>query len=109
MSEETKITESCGNVFEDIGMPNADEMLVKADIAAKICSIIEDRGLTQAAAAALLGIDQPKISKLMRGRLEGFSSDRLFKYLNDLGQEVQIVIKPKKKRTPRPGIRVTVA
>lgn len=109
MSDEIKIKESCGNVFEDIGMPNAEEMLAKADIVAKICSIIEDRGLTQATAAALLGIDQPKISKLMRGRLEGFSSDRLFKFLNDLGQEVQIVIKPKKKRSQHAGIRVVAA
>jgi predicted XRE-type DNA-binding protein len=109
MSEKIKVTESSGNVFADIGMPNADEMLAKADIAAKICSIIEDRGLTQAATAAILGIDQPKVSKLMRGHLEGFSSDRLFKFLNDLGQEVQIVIKPKKKRCPRAGIHVVAA
>ena len=109
MSEKTKVMESSGNVFADIGMPNADEMLAKADIAAKICSIIEDRGLTQAATATILGIDQPKVSKLMRGHLEGFSSDRLFKFLNDLGQEVQIVIRPKKKRSPRAGIHVVAA
>ena len=109
MSEKIRVTESSGNVFADIGMPNADEMLAKADIAARICSIIEDRGLTQAATAAILGIDQPKVSKLMRGHLEGFSSDRLFKFLNDLGQEVRIVIRPKKKRSPRAGIHVVAA
>lgn len=106
MSEKTRVTESSGNVFEDLGMPNAEEMLAKADIAAKICSIIEDLGLTQTATAAILGIDQPKVSKLMRGHLDGFSSDRLFRFLNDLGQDVRIIITPKKKRVARAGTRV---
>jgi predicted XRE-type DNA-binding protein len=67
--------------------------LAKAELAARICGVIARRKLTQARAAAVLGIEQPKVSALIRGRLDGFSTDRLFRFLNDLGQDVDIVIR----------------
>jgi predicted XRE-type DNA-binding protein len=86
---------SSGNVFADLGRPNAAEALVKADLARQIGTIIRDRGLTQTGAARILGVDQPKVSALLRGRLSGFSIDRLIRYAAALGQEVQILIRPK--------------
>jgi len=70
--------------------PSRGEHPVKAEIAARIASMIERRGLTQAEAARLLGLVQPDVSKLMRGKLGGFSTDRLFRFLNALGQDVEI-------------------
>ena len=84
-----------GNVFADFGRPDAAEALVKAELARQIGSIIRDRGLTQTEAARILGVDQPKVSALLRGRLSGFSIDRLVRYASALGQEVQILIRPK--------------
>lgn len=84
------------NVFADLNLPRADEALAKAEIAHKICTLIQKEKLNQIAAAHRLGIDQPKISALMRGRLAGFSTDRLFRFLNLLGQDVRIVIRPAK-------------
>ena len=96
------------NIFEDLKLPNAEELNAKAQIAYRICGILEERKLTQQAAADLLGTDQPRVSALLHGRLEGFSSDRLFRFLNALDQEVEIVIRQTKKRTHAPGIRVLV-
>jgi predicted XRE-type DNA-binding protein len=85
--------ESSGNVFADLGFADPEEELVRADLAHRIASIIEDRGLTQIEAAAIMGINQPKVSALVRGRLEGFSFERLARYLLALGQDVEIVIR----------------
>ena len=85
MSEDIKITRSSGNVFADLGLPDADHLLAKADLAIEISSIIEDRGLTQAEAAEIMGVDQPKVSALVRGRLDGFSMERLYRFLIALG------------------------
>jgi predicted XRE-type DNA-binding protein len=78
-------------------VPNAQEALAKAKLAQRICDIIAERKLTQARAAAVLGIDQPKVSALFRGRLDGFSTDRLFRFLNALGQDVEIVVRPRQR------------
>ena len=102
----TTIRHSSANVFADLKLPDADELHAKAQIAYQICRILEERKLTQKAAAHLLGIDQPKISALLRGKLEGFSSDRLFRFLNALDRDIEIVIKPIGKRSGLPGIRV---
>ena len=83
--------------------------MAKAEIASRICAIIAESKLSQTRAAAILGIDQPKVSSLMRGRLEGFSSDRLFRFLNALDRDVEIVIKPKKRGAERGRIRVVAA
>ena len=100
---EIPVERSSGNVFEDIGLAQSAELLVKSEIAARIVVIIEKRGLTQAKAAEILDIDQPSVSDLVRGRLRGFSSDRLFRFLNALGQDVQIVIVPRPPRSRRIG------
>jgi predicted XRE-type DNA-binding protein len=96
MAELPRHTVGSGNVFADMRLPQPDELLAKADLAIQISRIIEERG-TQTQAAALLGIDQPKISALVRGRLEGFSLERLTRFLNALGQDVEIVVRPKSR------------
>ena len=83
------------NVFEDLGHPRPAEALAKAELARKIGAIIERRGLTQAVAAEILEVDQPKVSALKRGRLAGFSLDRLVRFLVLLGSDVKIVVKPR--------------
>jgi predicted XRE-type DNA-binding protein len=88
------IEESSGNVFADLGLENPEELLAKAQLVQRISDIISERKLTQARAAKLLGIDQPKVSALLRGKLAGFSTDRLFRFLNALGRDVEIVIRP---------------
>ena len=78
---ESDYTVSSGNVFADLGVPNPEEALAKAELAHKIIVLIRERGLTQVQAAKLLGIDQPKVSALIRGRLTGFSLERLMRFL----------------------------
>jgi predicted XRE-type DNA-binding protein len=90
--KENSSTRSSGNVFADLGLPDADDLLAKAHLALHIRRTIKARILTQAQAARLLGIDQPKVSSIINGRLEGFSTDRLMRFLNDLGCDVQISI-----------------
>src|SRR4051794_40584994 len=88
-----------GNVFADLGRADADEAMAKAKLAYEISSLIESAGLTQAQAAKKLGVDQPKVSALLRGRLAGFSIARLFRFLNDLGQDVEISIRPTTRKS----------
>jgi predicted XRE-type DNA-binding protein len=95
MKEENEVYHGSDNVFADLGLPDSEEMLVKAQLSIKINEIITKRHLTQAKAAELLGIDQPKVSALIRGKLSGFSMERLFHFLNALGRDVQIVVKAK--------------
>jgi predicted XRE-type DNA-binding protein len=92
-----EVEASSGNVFADLDVPDADEVLAKAELARRICAILSERKLTQARAAAVLGIDQPKVSALVRGKLDGFSTDRLFRFLNALGQDVEIVVRPRQE------------
>jgi predicted XRE-type DNA-binding protein len=106
MSEKIRVVPSSGNVFADIGVYDADEAHAKAEIVTRICSIINERKLNQRSAAKILGIDQPKVSALMHGRLDGFSSDRLFKFLNILDRDIEIVIKPKKQGAEQGRISV---
>lgn len=94
-----------GNVFADLGLPDADERLAKAELAHEICSLIKSAKLTQAQAARLLGIDQPKVSALMRGRLKDFSTDRLLHLINRLGRDICIFIRSP-RRDQRAAIRV---
>ena len=101
-----RVKKSSGNVFHDLGFENAPEELAKADIAARLCEIIKAKRLTQVNAAKLLRIDQPKVSALIHGRLEGFSIERLFRFLNALDRDIQIVIK--KKPASRDESEITV-
>lgn len=105
-NDDIPVERSSGNVYADLGLPNPDEMLAKAKLVSRICDVIEQKGLTQMKAAELLGIDQPKISSLMRGKFDGYSSDRLFRFLNALGQDIEIVVKPSRKRGADADIRV---
>ncbi len=83
---------SSGNVFADLGVPNPEEALAKAELASKIAVLLRERRLTQAKAAKLLGIDQPKVSNLLRGHLTGFSLERLMRFLLLLGQDIRIAV-----------------
>jgi predicted XRE-type DNA-binding protein len=87
---------SSGNVFADLGLPDADELHAKAELAHEICAIIEHDGLTQKEAAGRMGMDQSKVSAIRHGRLKDFSTDRLMRFLNALGRDVVIAI-----RTPK--------
>lgn len=87
---------SSGNVFADLGIAQPEEALAKSQLALQINDIIARKKLTQRSAAKLLNIDQPKISALMNGKLTGFSLERLFRFLNDLGQDITISVKPRK-------------
>jgi predicted XRE-type DNA-binding protein len=95
MSDETRIPieESSGNLWADIGRPDADEALARAELMRRISESIRARGLTQAGAAELLGTTQPTISDLVRGKLSRFSLERLIAFLNALGQDVEIVVR----------------
>ena len=90
MTEDIEVYPSSGNVFADLGLPNSDELLIKAELAHQISERIAARQLTQSQAAELLGIDQPKVSALIRGKLTGFSIERLLRFLNTLGISVEI-------------------
>jgi len=98
-----KSVDGSTNIFADLGFPNPDEMLAKSELVRQINRIIERRGLTQVAAAKLLGVDQPKVSALKRGRLTEFSVERLMRFLVALGQEVGISVRP---ATSRPRMKV---
>jgi predicted XRE-type DNA-binding protein len=96
--EHPEVEPSSGNVFADLGFPDPEEALLKAQLAGRILQFVRERKLTQVKVAALLGIDQPKVSHLLRGRLGGFSTERLLRFVNALGQDVEIVIRPARKR-----------
>ncbi|ETX05221.1 helix-turn-helix domain-containing protein [Candidatus Entotheonella palauensis] len=106
MQETESITESSGNVFADLDLPEPEEALAKAELARRIGGIIKRRRLSQAQAAEVLGLDQPKVSALLRGKLEGFSTDRLLRFLNALDRDVEIVIKRKPRSRKQAEIRV---
>ena len=97
---------SSGNVFEDLEISRPEEALAKAELASRIASIIGHRNLNQAAAGEILGVDQPKVSALLRGRLSGFSTDRLIKFLTALGQDVDIVIRGRRASGGRGRLNV---
>lgn len=90
MNEDISVQSSSGNVFEDLGFANSEELLVKAELVSQISDLISAKNLTQNEAAKLLGVDQPKISALLHGKLSGFSTERLFRFLNALGSDVEI-------------------
>jgi predicted XRE-type DNA-binding protein len=90
---------STGNVFEDLGLPDAAEHLIKAGLVVRLGEIIRQRKLTQAAAAELMGIDQPKVSAMLGGQFRAYSVERLMRFLVALGHDVEIVVKPRKHGT----------
>jgi predicted XRE-type DNA-binding protein len=97
---------SSGNVFADLGLPKPDDLLAKAELAARVIQEIRERRLTQSQAAAILGIDQPKISALKQGKLSGFSIERLMRFLLRLGRDVEITIKKRPRSRSVARLRV---
>ena len=92
------VTESSGNVFADLGLPNPAQELTKAELTLQIYRIIRGRGMTQSEAAKVLGIKQPHVSLLMRNRAGSFSVGRLMEFLTALGQDVEITVRPTRKQ-----------
>ena len=91
------VTESSGNVFADLGLPNPKQELAKAELTIRLYRIIKQRGMTQAEAGRVLGIKQPHVSLLMRNRAGSFSVGRLMEFLTALGQDVEIAVRPSRK------------
>lgn len=104
--EGIEVHEGSGNVYADLGFPNAEEMLVKAKLVMKISEIVRRKGLTQVEAARILGLTQPKVSALFRGQFRGISERKLIDCLTSLGRDVEIVVKDAPKR--RAGGKLTV-
>jgi predicted XRE-type DNA-binding protein len=96
-SASQSVTESSGNVFADLGLPNPEQELVKAELTLQISRIIRDCGMTQAEAAKVLGVRQPHVSLLMRNRAGSFSVGRLMEFLTALGQDVEVAVTPSGK------------
>ena len=92
-SAKTKMTRSSGNVFKDIGLPDADQHALKADIVISLAKLIASKKLSQVKASRFIGISQPDLSRLLRGHFAGFSMDRLLQALLALGSDVEIRVK----------------
>ena len=103
MSKLPKFEKSSGNIFADLGLENADELLLKAEIVSEIARLIKLKKLTQAKAATLTGTAQPDLSNLLRGKFRGFSIERLMLMLTAFGRDVDVVVRPAAKK--QGGIR----
>lgn len=93
-------TTGTGNVFADLGLDAPDQLQAKARLMSKVAALLAEKKLTQTVAAKLLGIDQPRVSALMNGKLSLFSTEKLMEFLTALGNDVDIVVK---KRTNAKG------
>jgi predicted XRE-type DNA-binding protein len=100
-----RVTEGSGNVFADLGLPNPEQELLKAQLTLQIYSILKDSGLTQVELAKILGVQQPQVSLLMRNRAGNFSVGRLMEFLTALRQDVEITVRPSRK--PHGALSVT--
>ena len=96
-----------GNVFKDIGVPNAEEHLVKAQLVFKIDTLMKAGHMKQTEAAALFGIRQPDVSKMLRGEFRQFSVERLLRFLVKLDQDVEIVVRPHRDRDNAAALQVS--
>ena len=88
------VEEGSGNLFADLGFANPEQEQLKAHLTLQVYRTLKERGLTQAKAGEILGIKQPHVSNLMRGRSGGFSVGRLMEFLTALGQDVEVTIRP---------------
>ena len=107
MSEKIEFERGSGNIYRDLGFENPEEELAKARLASMIYDIIEERELTQVEAAGILGIDQPRVSALINGRLKGFSIERLFSFLRKLDRDIEIVVRERPKGKSATEIQVS--
>ena len=103
------VEEGSGNVYTDLGYPDSDSMLVKAQLAAKIAEIVRRRALTQTQTAEILGLTQPKVSALLKGRFRGISEHRLLECLTRLGRDVHIQIRPAPRSRSHGRLTLSVA
>lgn len=103
--KDAAIERGSGNIFADLGRPDAEVHLLKAELVTRIDEIIRERHLTQAKAAELLGLSQPDVSRLLKGSFRDYSVERLLRLLTALGRDIEIVIR--KPRARRPG-RLTI-
>lgn len=103
--ERDRVTASTGNVFADLGFRDADELAAKVDLARAIRHLVEERGLSQRAAAPIVRVTQPELSRLWQRRLDGFSIDRLCRILTALDQDVRIVVHPKSRSRRHATVR----
>lgn len=101
--EEITVVQGSSNVFADLGLPDAEELLLKANLTLQLHHRIKDLGLTQVQAAKRLGISQPEVCRLLKGRFTGFSIERLIGLLNALEMDVEIVVRPRLPRKQPPG------
>ena len=90
---DTTVERGSGNVFADLGFPDADAHIVKAELVDRIDAIVRQRGITQAEAGRLLGLSQPDVSRLLRGDFREYSLERLLRLLTALGRDIEIVIR----------------
>ena len=102
MSRKLRIEAGSGNIFADLGLPDAEELLLKAGIALQLQRLLRAKRLTQAAAAKRIGVRQPDISNILNGRYRGYSVERMLLMLTGLGQDIEISIKPS-SRPRKPG------
>jgi predicted XRE-type DNA-binding protein len=107
--EEIEITEGSGNVFADLELPDPEERMVKAQLTLQIKRIIQAKGWNQTEAAAHAGVDQAKVSALLRGKLKGFSTDRLLRILNNMGRRVEVRISAREYAPGQARTSVAVA
>jgi predicted XRE-type DNA-binding protein len=103
------LEESTGNVYADLGMSNADGMIVKAQLATKISKIIKSRKWSQQQAAEVLGMTQPKLSNMLRGQFRGISESKMLDCLTRLGRDVQIVVGPARRAASAGHVAVVFA
>lgn len=106
MSSKKQYEAGSGNVFRDLGVPNAEEHFIKARLVFKIDTILKKRGLKQVEAAEIFGVRQPDVSKMLRGEFRQFSVERLLRFLVALDQDVEIVVKPHRNRNDEAALQV---
>jgi predicted XRE-type DNA-binding protein len=101
-----KVEVGSGNIFADLGLPNAEEHLLKAELVVQLHRLIKARKLTQVAAAKVIGVKQPDLSNILRGHCQGFSLERLMRMLTAFDQDIEITVRPRRGKS-KDGGRIT--
>jgi predicted XRE-type DNA-binding protein len=104
-----KVEQGSSNIFADLGLPDAEDLLLKSKLVIELHRLIKDRRLTQTRAAKLIGVSQPDLSNLLHGRLRGYSTERLMRMLTALNQDVEITVRPHRKAGEAGRITFTTA
>lgn len=98
MARKTNVTPSSGNIFADMGLPDADTHYLKAQLVSEIYRLAQERKLTQVEAGKRMGISQPEVSRLFKGHFQEYSVERLMTFLTMFDRDIEIVARPRKKR-----------